>query len=65
MFIVCSVNGKVENLPIYKRGQDYGFLDDEECTTVEHFVAVFSRTGFTMNEGMTSVTLTNQLFPDK
>ena len=40
-------------------------LNNEKYTSVEHFVADLSRTGFTMYERTTSVTLTNQLFPDK
>ena len=60
-----SVNGRVEDVPIYKRGLHYGTLNYEEYTSVEKFVAVLSRTGFAIDEGATSVTLTNQLFPDK
>ena len=60
-----SVNGRVEHVPIYKRGHYYGSLDDEKYTSVEHCVAVLSRTGFTLDVGTTSVTLTNRLFPDK
>ena len=60
-----SVNGRVEHVPIYKRGHYYGLLNNEKCTSVEHFVADLSRTGFTMYERTTLVTLTNQLFPDK
>ena len=63
--ILYSVNGRVEDVGIYKRGHYYGFLNDEDCTSVEHFVAVLSRTGFTVGEGTISVTLTNRLFPDK
>ena len=62
---IYSVNGRVEHIAIYKRGHYYGFLDNEDCTSVEIFVADLSRTGFTMYKGTTSVTLTNQLFPDK
>ena len=66
VFIVLySVNGRVEVVAIYKRGHYYGFLNDEDFTSVEHFVAELSRTGFTIDEGTTSVTLTNRLFPDK
>ena len=60
-----SVNGRVEHVPIYKRVHRYGFLDNEECTSVEHFVAVLLRRGFFLDQGTTSVTLTNRLFPDK
>ena len=60
-----SVNGRVEHVLIYKRGHYYGFLDNEDYTSVEKCVADLSRRGFTMDEGATSVTLTNQLFPDK
>ena len=60
-----SVNGRVEHVAIYKRGHYYGFLDNEEYTSVDKFVAVLSRTGFTMDKGATSVTLTNRLLPDK
>ena len=60
-----SVNGRVEHVPIYKRGHYYGPLNNEKFTSVEHCVAVLSRTGFTLYEGTTLVTLTNRLFPDK
>ena len=60
-----SVNGRVEHVPIYKRGHYYGVLNNENCTSVEQKVADLSRVGFTMYEGTTSVTLTNRLFPDK
>ena len=65
VYCLYSVNGRVVHVPIYKRGHYYGFLDDEEYTSVEHCVADISRTGFTLDEGTTSVTLTNQLFPNK
>ena len=65
VYCLYSVNGRVEDVPILKRGHYYGFLNDEEYTSVEHCVAVHSRTGFTVDEGATSVTLTNQLFPDR
>ena len=60
-----SVNGRVEHVPIYKRGHCYGSLNNEIFTSVDHCVAVLSRTGFTIFEAKTSVTLTNRLFPDK
>ena len=60
-----SVNGRVEQVGMYKRGYYYGFLDNEQYTPVEHFVAELSRRGFTLNKGTASVTLTNRLFPDK
>ena len=66
VFIVLySVNGRVEDVSIYKRGHYYGFLNDEDCTSVEHLIADLSRTGFAIDKGTTSVTLTNRLFPDK
>ena len=65
ILIIYSVDGRVEHLSIYKRGHYYGFLDNEDRTSVEIFVADLSRTGFTMDKGTTLVTLTNQLFPDK
>ena len=65
VYCLYSVNGKVEDVPIYKRGSYYTILDDEEYTSVEHCVADLSRTGFTIDEGTTLVTLTNRLFPDK
>ena len=66
VFIVLySVNGRVKDVAIYKRGHYYGSLDDEKYTSVEHFIADLSRIGFTIDEGTTSVTLTNRLFPDK
>ena len=61
-----SVNGRVKDVSIYKRGHYYGFLnDDNNYTSVEHCVADLSRTGFAIDEGTISVTLTNRLFPDK
>ena len=60
-----SVNGRVRHVPIYKRGHYYGSLNNEKYTSVEHCVAEISRTGFAADEGTTSVTLTNRLFPDK
>ena len=60
-----SVNGRVRHVLIYKRGHYYGSLNKEKYTSVEHFVAVLSITGFAMEEGAISVTLTNRLFPDK
>ena len=60
-----SVNGRVEDVGIYKRGHYYGFLNNEKYTSVEHYVAELSRSGFTVGEGTESVTLTNRLFPDK
>ena len=60
-----SVNGRVRHVAIYKRGHYYGSLNNEEFTSVEHFVAFLSRTGFALDLGTTSVTLTNRLFPDK
>ena len=60
-----SVNGRVEHVAIYKRGHYYGRLNNEKYTSVEHFTAVYSRTGFTMYERTVLVTLTNRLFPDK
>ena len=60
-----SVNGRVKHVSIYKRGHLYGFLNHENYTSVDHFVAVLSRTGFGLDLGTTPVTLTNRLFPDK
>ena len=65
VYCLYSVNGRVEHVSIYKRGHYYGSLNNENYTSVEHFVAVLSRTGFSLDEGATSVTLTNRLFPDK
>ena len=65
VYCLCSINGRVRHLPIYERGHYYGFLNDEIFTSVEHCVAVLSRTGFTIKKGTMSVTLTNRLFPDK
>ena len=65
VYCLYSVNGRVEHVAINKRGHYYGSVNDEIFTSVEHCVAVLSRTGFTMNEGTTSVTLTNRLFPNK
>ena len=64
-YCLYSVNEGVGNVPIYKRGHHYGFLDDENFTSVEQCVTALSRTGFTLHEGTTLVTLTNRLFPDK
>ena len=60
-----SVKGRVVHIPIYKRGHYYGFLNIEKYTSVEHCVEIYSRTGFTLDKGITLVTLTNRLFPDK
>ena len=63
-----SVNGSVRHIGIYKRGHYYGFPDDNKrltLTSVEHCVADLSRTGYTLAEGTTTITLTNRLFPDK
>ena len=65
VYCLCSVNGRVEHVPMYKRGHYYGFLNYEEYTSVELCVAVLSRTGFVIDEGITLVSLTNRLFPDK
>ena len=65
VYCLYSINGRVEQVPIYKRGHYYGSLNDEKYTSVEHCVAVLSRIGFTIDEETTSVTLTNRLFPDK
>ena len=65
VYCLYSVNGMVEHLAIYKRGHYYGSLNDEECTSVEHYVAVLSRKEFTIDQGATSVTLKNRLLPDK
>ena len=65
VYCLYSVNGRVEHVAIYKREHYYGFLNYEEYTSVELCVAVLVRRGFTIDEGVTSVTLTNQLFPDK
>ena len=65
VYCLYSVNGKVEHVPIHKRGHYYGSLNNEKYTSVEQCVAVLSRTGFTVSEGATSFTLTNRLFPDK
>ena len=60
-----SVNGRVRHVSIYNRGHYYGSLNSEKHTSVEHYVADLSRTGFAFDQGTTSVTLTNRLFPDK
>ena len=65
VYCLYSINGRVEYVLIFKRGHYYGFLNTEEYTSVEHFVAVLSRTEITIDEGTTSVKLTNRLFPDK
>ena len=66
VYCLYSINGRVELVAIYKRGRHYyGFLGDEKFQSVEQYVADLLRTGFTMNKGRTSVTLTNQLFPNK
>ena len=48
-----------------KKGTIHGPINNEKYTSVEQFIAYLSRTGFIIDEGTTSVTLTNQLFPDK
>ena len=63
VYCLYSINGRVENVLIYKRGHYYGPLKNQKYTSVEQCIAILSRTGFTI-EGI-SVTLTNQLFPDK
>ena len=66
MFIVLySVNGRVEYVALHKRGLYYGSFNNEIFTSVDNCVAVLVRTGILLDEGATSVTLTNQLFPDK
>ena len=60
-----SVNGRMEHLPIFKRGHYYGSLSNEKYITVEHIVTDLSRTGLNMFKGTISVTLTNRLLPDK
>ena len=65
VYCLYSVNRRVEHVTVYKRGHYYGSLNNEVFTSVEHFVAVLSRKGFTPDKGTTSVTLTNRLFPDK
>ena len=65
VYSLYSVNGRVGHVAIYKRGHYYGFLNNEKYTSVKHFVAVVSKTEFTIDEGTTLVTLTNQLLPDK
>ena len=65
VYCLYSVNGRVEHVSIYKRRHYYGPLNKEIFTSVEHCVAVLSRTGFTVDKGTTLVKLTNQLFPDK
>ena len=60
-----SVNGRVEHVPIYKKGHYYGSLNNEKYTSVEQKVAELSRRGFTVHKGTALVTLTNRLFPDK
>ena len=65
VYCLYSVNGRVEHVPIYKRGHFYGSLNDEKYTSVEQKVVALVRTGFALYEGTTSVTLTNPLFPDK
>ena len=62
---LCSFNGRVEHVPIYKRGHYYGLIDYEKYTSVEHCVSDLVKTGFAADKGATSVTLTNQLSPDK
>ena len=60
-----SVNGRVEHVPIYKKGHYYGSLNNEKYTSVEYIVTDLSRRGLNFTREATSVTLTNQLFPDK
>ena len=65
VYCLYSINGRVEHIPIYKRGHYYGLLNNEVFTSVEYFVAVLSRAVFTPDQGATLVTLTNRLFLDK
>ena len=60
-----SANGRVKHVPIYKKGHYYGSLNNEKYTSVEHIVTDLSRIGLNFTREATSVTLTNQLFPDK
>ena len=65
LYCLYSVNRRVEHVLIYKRGHYYGFLDNENCISVDQKVADLSRRGFTVGEGAKLVTLTNRLFHDK
>ena len=65
VYCLYSVNGRVEHIAINKRGLHYGSLYNEKYTSVEQYVAVLSRTEFTVTKAARSVTLTNRLFPDK
>ena len=65
VYCLYSINGRVDHVAIYKRGHYYGSLNDEKYTSIEHLVADLSRSGFSLDEGAISVTLTNRLFPDK
>ena len=65
VYCLYSVNGRIRCVLIFKRGHYYGQLNNEKYASVEHYVAVRSRTGILLDEGSTLVTLTNCLFPDK
>ena len=59
-----SVNGKILHFSIFKKGQLYITLNNEEFSSIEHMIGHYSRVGFLTGERM-HVKLTNQLFPDK
>ena len=65
MFIgLYSVNGRVQRFGIYKNGNYYELLADEQFLSIESVIAYYSRKGFFMEEKI-PVKLTNQLIPDK
>ena len=64
MFIgLCSVNGRVHHFAIYKKGNYYEFLTDEQFPSIESMIAYYSKTGFTTKKKM-PVKLAHQLIPD-
>ena len=59
-----SVNGRVRHFAIYKKGNYYGPLTNEQFLSIESLVVNCSRQGFLTEENI-PVKLTNQLIPDK
>ena len=64
IFIVSSVQGKIDTVQIYKKRMLYGFLNFEHFFSIESFIAQLSRDGFTIGKTK-QVRLINRLFPNK
>ena len=59
-----SVMGKPLHFSIYKRGQLYVTLNNEEFSSIKQMIGYYSRFGFLTGEGI-HVKLTEQLLPEK